>query len=58
MIIVTFLGPERLSNDEILENRILEKVAGKKELEAQAEHVVPEVSEEGNKTATTQREVV
>lgn len=57
MIIVTFLGPERLSNDEILENRILEKVAGKKELEAQAEHVVPE-AEETSKTATTQREVV
>lgn len=55
---MTFLGPERLSNDEILENRILEKVAGKKELEAQAEHVVPEMPEEGNKTATTQREVV
>jgi len=57
LIIVTFLGPERLSNDEILENRILEKVAGKKELEAQAEHVVPE-AEETSKTATTQREVV
>ena len=54
---MTFLGPERLSNDEILENRILEKVAGKKELEAQAENVVPE-AEETNKTATTQREVV
>ena len=55
MIVVTFLGPERLSNDEILENRILEQVAGKKELEAVGENVV---GEEGNKNVTHHKEVV
>jgi hypothetical protein len=54
LIIVTFLGPERLSNDEILENRILEKVAGKKELEANGEPVV----EEPTKTDANHKEVV
>lgn len=55
LIIVTFLGPERLSNDEILENRVLEMVAGKKQLEAEGENVV---GEEARKNETHHKEVV
>ena len=42
-------------HDEILENRILERVAGKKESEAEGENVV---GEEARKNETHHKEVV